>query len=111
MVVATSNRRHIVDEKFSVRNDSVHAGDSMQEELSLSDRFGISVLFASTTKPQYLSIVRQLAADEGIKTETAELELLAERFAISKGGRSPRRAKQFVSLLSAAEQRGVKLEF
>lgn len=111
MIVATSNRRHIVDEKFSVRNDSVHAGDSMQEELSLSDRFGISVLFASTTKPQYLSIVRQLAADEGIKTETAELELLAERFAISKGGRSPRRAKQFVSLLSAAEQRGVKLEF
>ena len=111
MIVATSNRRHIVDEKFSVRNDSVHAGDSMQEELSLSDRFGISVLFASTTKPQYLSIVRQLAVDFGITTPTDTLELLAERWAIAKGGRSPRRAKQFVSMLSSAESRGAELEF
>ena len=111
MIVATSNRRHIIDEKFSSRNDSVHAGDSMQEELSLSDRFGISVLFASTTKPQYLSIIHQLAADYRITVKEPELDLMAERWAISKGGRSPRRAKQFISLLSAAIARGVELEF
>lgn len=67
MIVATSNRRHIIDEKFSSRDDSVHSGDSLQEELSLSDRFGISVLFTTTTKPQYLSIINQLADDARVK--------------------------------------------
>ena len=83
----------------------------MQEELSLSDRFGISVLFASTTKPQYLSIIHQLASDYGVNMPEAELDLLAERWAISKGGRSPRRAKQFISMLSSAISRGVEFEF
>ena len=50
MIVATSNRRHIVKENFSDRENSVHVNDSLQEQLSLSDRFGITVLFSSTDK-------------------------------------------------------------
>lgn len=111
MIVATSNRRHIIDEKFSRREDSVHAGDSMQEELSLSDRFGICVLFSTTNKEQYLSIVRQLAADKGVSLPQAQLDLLAERWAIVKGGRSPRRAKQFVDLAYSLSSKGLPVDF
>ena len=111
MIVATSNRRHIIDEKFSRREDSVHAGDSMQEELSLSDRFGICVLFSTTNKEQYLSIVRQLSADKGISLPREQLDLLAERWAIVKGGRSPRRARQFVDLVYSLSSKGLPVEF
>ena len=63
MIVATSNRRHILKENFSDRENSVHARDTMEEQLSLSDRFGLTVLFSSTGKREYLSIIRQLAID------------------------------------------------
>lgn len=111
IIVATSNRRHIVKETFSDRNDAVHGRDTMEEQLSLSDRFGISILFSLTDKNSYLSIVRQLAADNSIRTKTDELEALAERWALVKGGRSPRRAKQFIEFLSSCEARNIKPEF
>lgn len=96
MIVATSNRRHIVEETFASRSNSVHENDSQQELLSLSDRFGITVLFSTTNKAEYLSIVHALIADAGLSIPRDELNLLAERWALTKGGRSPRRAKQFV---------------
>lgn len=111
LVCATSNRRHIVKESFSDRNDSVHAGDSMQEQLSLSDRFGLTVLFSSTSKPEYISIFKQLALDYGLETDIDSLIALAERWAINKGGRSPRRAKQFVEFAYSCEKRNVPIEF
>lgn len=111
MIVATSNRRHIIDEKFSNRDDSVHSNDSLQEELSLSDRFGISVLFTTTTKPQYLSIITQLAADAELKTDKETLCALAERWALCKGGRSPRRAAQFIKFVYACEQKNQRIDF
>lgn len=111
MIVATSNRRHIVDEKFSSREDSVHSGDSMQEELSLSDRFGLSVLFTTTTKDEYLSIVDQLASDAELKTEREKLNALAEQWALRKGGRSPRRARQFIDLVISSEAKDIPIEF
>lgn len=110
MIVATSNRRHIVEENFSSRANSVHAGDSEEELLSLSDRFGITVLFAATNKQEYLSIVRALALDAGLKTPWETLEALAERWALVRGGRSPRRARQFVDHAYACEKKGVPLE-
>ena len=103
MIAATSNRRHILKENFSDRDNSVHASDTMAEQLSLSDRFGLTVLFSSTGKAAYLSIVRQLAADRNLNLPEEELSSLAERWALVKGGRSPRRAKQFVDYLYACE--------
>ena len=110
MIVATSNRRHILKENFSDRENSVHARDTMEEQLSLSDRFGLTVCFSSTGKKEYLSIVRQLAADAGIPMPEEELFALAERWAISKGGRSPRRAKQFVDYASACTAKNIEIE-
>lgn len=110
MIVATSNRRHIVEENFGTRKDSVHAGDSEEELLSLSDRFGITVLFASTGKKEYLSIVEALAADADLHTPTEQIDLLAERWALLRGGRSPRRARQFIGYLLACERKGKFVE-
>lgn len=111
MIVATSNRRHVLREKFTDRDNSVHPADSIEEQLSLSDRFGLTVMFSSTDKAGYLSIVRQLAADGKLLTPAEQLESLAERWAILNGGRSPRRAKQFVDFVYACEKSGRALDF
>lgn len=111
MIVATSNRRHIIKEKFSDRENAIHPGDSMAEQLSLSDRFGLTVLFSNTGKEQYLSIVEQLADDRNLTIDRSELKALAERWAIIKGGRSPRRAKQFIDFVYACLQRNSEIEF
>lgn len=111
MIVATSNRRHLVKESFSDRENSVHPSDSMEEQLSLSDRFGLTVMFSSTDKAEYLSIVRQLAKDYELQTPVAELEAYAERWALMNAVRSPRRAKQFVDFVYACEKSGRKIDF
>ncbi len=110
MIVATSNRRHIIKENFSDRENSVHVNDSLQEQLSLSDRFGLSVLFSSTDKKTYLKIVEELARDSGLAADEKTFAL-AERWALVKGGRSPRRARQFVDLLLSCKELGTEPEF
>lgn len=100
LIYATSNRRHLVKESFADRDtDEVNRRDNMEETLSLSDRFGLSVCFSVPAKDQYLEIVFELAKKNGIKMTEEELALSAEKFALSRGGRSPRCAKQFVESL------------
>ena len=111
MIVATSNRRHIVKENFSDRENSVHARDTMEEQLSLSDRFGLTVCFSSTGKAEYLSIVKQLAADARLEISEEELCVLAERWALVKGGRSPRRAKQFIDYAYSCQAKRLPVDF
>ena len=97
VIYATSNRRHLVKEKFSDREgDDVHFNDTVQEIISLSDRFGIHITFNKPNKETYLDIVRSLTNKKGIKWDTDELERKAEQFALKKGSRSARAAKQFV---------------
>lgn len=104
VIYATSNRRHIIKETFSDREgDEVHRNDTMQELISLSDRFGLHVTFQKPNKATYLHIVHHLAEENGVSMSDEELELLAERFALERGGRSARLARQFVNnLVSAA---------
>ena len=68
----------------------------MQEMISLSDRFGLHISFQKPDKKTYLDIVSKLAAQFGIDMPHDELELLAERFALERGGRSARLARQFI---------------
>lgn len=97
VVYATSNRRHIVKERFEDREgDEVHRNDAMQEMISLSDRFGLHISFQKPDKKTYLDIVSKLAAQFGVDMPHDELELLAERFALERGGRSARLARQFI---------------
>jgi predicted AAA+ superfamily ATPase len=108
VIYATSNRRHIVKEKFSDREgDDIHRNDTMQEIISLSERFGIHITFSKPNKKTYLRIVHHLAQENGINMPTEEIDLLAEQFALERGGRSPRIARQFIDgLISKQEYRG-----
>lgn len=102
VIYATSNRRHLVKESFSNRDgDDVHRNDTMQEMLSLSERFGIQITFQKPDKKTYLDIVRHLAKDRGVEMPVEELEAQAERFALGRGGRSARAATQFIDSLLA----------
>jgi len=97
VIYATSNRRHIIREKFSDREgDDVHRNDTMQELISLSERFGIHITFSKPNKETFLNIVHHLAKENDIPMPINELDLLAERFALERGGRSARLAKQFI---------------
>ncbi len=97
VIYATSNRRHLVKESFSDRDgDDIHRNDTMQEMLSLSERFGIHITFNKPDKKTYLNIVYHLAKDKGIDMSEDELSLLAERYALERGGRSARAAKQLI---------------
>ena len=101
LIYATSNRRHIIKETFSDRDgDDMHRNDTIQEMMSLSDRFGITVNFSKPDKEQYLEIVKSLAREAKIEIGIDELCDKAEKWAIQKGGRSPRVAKQFIRQLS-----------
>lgn len=100
LIYATSNRRHIIKESFSERGgDDIHRNDTVQELLSLSDRFGLTVYFQKPNKILYLDIVHALAQRKGIRTDEKELDIKAEAFALSKGSRSPRVAEQFIKNL------------
>ncbi len=99
VIYATSNRRHIIKESFGDREgDDVHRNDTLQETLSLSERFGLTVLFSRPSKQLYLEIVHQLAQRYGIAV-TQDLDVQAEAFAIKKGNRSARGAEQFIDSL------------
>lgn len=98
VIYATSNRRHIVKETFSDRatSDDIHHNDTVQELMSLSDRFGLTVYFEKPSKPLYLDIVHRLARKNGVTMDESQLDIKAEAFALNKGSRSPRAAEQFI---------------
>lgn len=101
-IYATSNRRHLIKESFSDREgDDIHRGDTMEELISLSDRFGLTITFQKPKKQLYLDIVHSLAQRYGVALDEKELDLQAEAFAIQRGGRSPRAARQFIENLAA----------
>ena len=97
VIYATSNRRHIIKETFSDREvDDIHRNDTMQEMISLSERFGIHITFTKPNKETFLHIVHYLAKENAVDISEEELDISAERFALERGGRSARLAKQFI---------------
>ena len=100
VIYATSNRRHIIKESFGDRDgDDVHRNDTVQETLSLSERFGLVVYFSKPNKALYLEIVHTLAKKAGVTMPESELDIAAEAFALRKGNRSARCAEQFIDSL------------
>ena len=99
VIYATSNRRHIVKETFTAREgDEIHREDTIDEIMSLSDRFGLMITYQMPSKENFIEITKQLAKDRGIDVSPEELETGAEKFALAKGYRSPRIAKQYLDL-------------
>lgn len=106
LIYATSNRRHLIRESFSDRQNEMNKNDIMQEQLSLSDRFGLTITFLNPNKAEYLDIVEKIALDRNMEVDLEELCEKAERWATRRGGRSPRCAKQFIDHVESCVKRG-----
>ncbi len=105
VIYATSNRRHIVKETFDDGSDK-HENDTVQERISLSERFGITITFSKPQKTLYLEIVHALAKQAGLHMDAEELSMKAEQFALCKSGRSARAARQLIDQLLSAQNTG-----
>ena len=97
LIYATSNRRHLVKETWSDRQgDDVHRNDQLQETLSLSERFGISLVFSAPNQKEFLNIVASMLKKHGVEM-SADIEKKAVVWQMNYGGRNGRCAKQFVA--------------
>ena len=103
VLYATSNRRHLVQERWTDRestlNAEVHGQDTLQEKLSLSDRFGIRAVFPAPDQDRYLQIVEALVRQAGLQVDTAIVRRRALQWAEWHNGRGGRTARQFVDHL------------
>ena len=98
LIYATSNRRHLIRERFSdneERDEDIHTNDTVQEKLSLVMRFGVTIYFGAPDKKQFQNIVEALARRWGIDMPREELFLEANKWELSHGGLSGRTAVQF----------------
>lgn len=104
LLYATSNRRHLIRESFSDRQgDDIHVRDTLETITSLSDRFGLEITFSVPDKDEYLYIVGELAQSYNLDIAEDKLNMLAERFALRRNGRSPRTAQQFIRYMLTQE--------
>lgn len=102
LIYATSNRRHLIREKFSDKrelDDELHNNDTVQEKLSLASRFGVTIYFGSPDKRQFETIVKALADRYHLDMPEAELFAEANKWELSHGGLSGRTAAQFITHL------------
>ena len=107
LIVATSNRRHLVKETWKDKSDmefenDIHRSDTMEEKLSLAARFGCSICYNSPNRQQYHDIVKGIAArlPEGLDLTEEQLLLEANKWEIRHGGISGRTAQQFINYVS-----------
>lgn len=109
LIYATSNRRHLIREKFSDKrelDDELHVNDTVQEKLSLVARFGVTIYFGSPDKRQFQNIVKTLAGRHGIHMPEEELLFEANKWEMNHGGLSGRTAAQFITYLLGRPEKG-----
>lgn len=102
LIYATSNRRHLIREKFSDKrqlDDELHNNDTVQEKLSLAARFGVTIYYGSPDKQQFQAIVKALAQRYEVDMSEEELYAEANKWELSHGGLSGRTAAQFITYL------------
>ena len=110
LIYATSNRRHLVREKASDKDDrdeDLHTNDTVQEKLSLSYRFGVTIYFGKPAPKEFQNIVRTLAKRYDITMEEETLLAEANKWELSHGGLSGRTARQFIDYLLGCKEREI----
>ena len=105
LIYATSNRRHLIKESWNDRNDQdntndKHHSDTIEEKLSLVNRFGVTISYSKPSQKEYFNIVINLARRAGITMSDEELSAEANKWELHHGGISGRTAQQFVNYLS-----------
>ncbi|MBP2628805.1 MAG: replication factor large subunit [Firmicutes bacterium] len=99
LIYATSNRMHLIRENWSDRNEKngdVHYSDTVNEKLSLSDRFGITLTYVSPSQAEYLKIIEELSAKNNITIPLDILKSEALKWERAHAGRSGRTAQHFI---------------
>ncbi|MBE5890771.1 MAG: ATP-binding protein [Lachnospiraceae bacterium] len=104
LIYATSNRRHLIKESWNDRNDQDnsndrHHSDTVEEKLSLVNRFGVTINYSKPTQKEYFDIVLNLAHRAGIDMPDEELTAGANKWELSHGGISGRTAQQYINYL------------
>ena len=109
LIYATSNRRHLMPRDMidNERERAVHASEAIEEKVSLSDRFGLSIGFHHIDQNQYLAMIESYAAHYHLPIDPEPLRALALEWAVTRGARSGRVAWQCVQ--DIAGQLGVSL--
>lgn len=104
LVYATSNRRHLIKETWSDKmqnGEELHTSDTVNEKLSLSDRFGLKLTYISPDQKEYFKIVEGLAKKSNLDIPEEILKKEAAKWALNQNGRSGRTAKQFINYISS----------
>lgn len=110
LIYATSNRRHLIKETWNDKNDmeiseGLHRSDTMQEKLSLVNRFGVTINFSRPSQKEYFNIVCELAKREpSITLSEEQLCAEANKWELSHGGISGRTAQQFINYLAGKSE-------
>ena len=105
LIYATSNRRHLIRETFKDKQeyDDLHKNDTVQEKLSLYDRFGVTIYYGSPSKKEFQQIVLWLKEKYKLTVDDETLLAEANKWEMSHGGLSGRTAQQFITYMSAKE--------
>jgi len=106
VVYATSNRRNIVRQRFSERQDDVNERDTLEEKFSLADRFDLRLTFKSPTQDEYFTICQALLDARGVEYDLEALLPRARAWTVSHNGCSPRIARQFVDFIAGEQDEG-----
>lgn len=109
LIYATSNRRHLVKETWNDRDDmehdnGMHRSDTMEEKLSLVNRFGVTISYSKPSQKEYFDIVIGLARKAGITMSDEELKHEANKWELAHGGISGRTAQQFIIYLQGSTE-------
>lgn len=109
LIYATSNRRHLIKETWNDRNDmengnGIHRSDTIEEKLSLVNRFGVTINYSKPSQKEFFHIVTELAHREDIQMTDEELCQKANAWELSHGGISGRTAQQFINYLAGKEE-------
>ena len=102
LIYATSNRRHLIKETWNDRNDlesnnGLHRSDTIEEKLSLVNRFGCQLSYSKPSQKEFFDIVIGLARKNNVKMTDEELMAEANKWELSHGGISGRTAQQFIN--------------
>ena len=99
LIYATSNRRHLIRETWRDRvdgQDELYRDDSVNETISLSDRFGLIIYYYAPSQAEYLEIIRHMLKKQNIELDDEQLRVEGLRWEMTHSGRNGRTAQQFV---------------
>lgn len=105
LIYATSNRRHLIKERWDDKigdGQDIHRMDTINEKISLSDRFGITISYSAPNQQEYLAILAHLAEINDLDISAEELRAEAIKWEMTHSGRSGRTAQQLITYLLGA---------